>query len=285
MVSKFRMTKVKIYPQPHDVTCQFGLNADTAGQNCTIIPAIVYDENVDNVPALRKTHPLNAAFVETAEPNCSPDSKIFNISCSMRVTMTDLLLNTDKPAAIRFAFMSIHGAFEDFDAKEEVGAITVGAVCEITKETTDRQTYPIYDATDLVVKYTGSSDIGTTKMDHALTATSKAENVAFDIGLYYDAINYMTISDKLKKVQDGLRWITLTQQNPTRLIKFNIKSNVKALNPYTFLGHMVIVPLASTRYQIPVTADTSNATSLWVEYRCRYLEWNDNFNFDRVDPA
>lgn len=279
MVSMFRLTKTKEYPQPHDVSCQMQLYADNAVKNCTIIPAIHYDEAM--LPSTKKTHPENLAFAETSNSNCCAESKIFRIQCTMRLTLTTGSVDTDKVQALRFAFMSIHGAFEDFDANDELTSATVGDILEITKETTDRQSYPIYDGTKHIDKYTDSAHLGADAV--GLTTNTGIENVVFDPDLYYDALNYYTNSNKLKKVQDGLRWITLTHDNPTKLIKFNIKSNTKSMNPYTILAHMIFLPKKASKYQIPITM--TSIAHMTCEYRCRYLEWNSMFLFHRVDPA
>jgi hypothetical protein len=279
MVGIYRLKREKQYPQPHDIDCHVQLLSNDVSE-CTIIPAIHHDEAM--LASNKYTHPEHASFAETDESNCCAESKVFKIQCDMRVSLTKGALETDKIHNLRFAVMQIHGAFEDFDAKDELTSATVGSVLELTSETTDRQTYPIYNGTDVGAKYTGSSDLGTTGMDFALTTDSKVERVAFDIDLFYDALNYYTISDKLKKVQDGLQWFTLTKQNPQRLIRFNIRSNVKSINPYAFLGHLIIVPQTGTKYQIPINADTTAIAHLNVDYRCRYLEWNDNFNHERA---
>ncbi len=279
MVGIYRLVKEKQYPQPHDLKCGITLGCDnTSTKYCTMIPAIMHDEAM--LASGKNTHPEHASFAETDAANCCAESKVFRISCTMRVSLTVAAIATDAVQALRFAFMSIHGAFEDFDANDELTGVTVGNVLELTSESTDRQTYPLYDDTKISEKFTGSA---TQDADApGLTATQVIENVAFDPGLYYDAINYYTISDKLKKVQDGLRWITLTQNNPTKLIKFNIKSNVKSLNPYTLLAHMIYFPKAGTYYQIPVASEVTNISQIAVDYRCRYLEWNDNMQHQRA---
>lgn len=279
MVGIYRLKREKQYPQPHDVTASFKLNAKSASpEDSTIIPAIHHDEAM--LASAKYTHPEHASFAETTASNCCAESKVFRISCTMRLTLTKDAITTDNVEALRVGIMSIHGAFEDFDAKDELTGVTVGDCLELTKETTDRQTYPIYDGTDLTDKWTNSAHLNTSAM--GLTADSGLENVVFDYDLFYDALNYYTISDKLKRVQDGLRWITLTKNNPTRVIKFNIKTNTKAINPYTFLGHLVTMPVSGSKYQIPVQADVTNVDHLYVDYRCRYLEWNDNFNHERA---
>lgn len=280
MVGIKRLVRVTQYPKPHDESVQFMVSANNGIANCTIMPALHHDEAL--LASAMFTHPEHASFAETDDSNCCSESKIFRISCTMRVSLTPASIATDNLQNLRFAFMTIHGAFEDFDAKDELTSITVGNVLEITKETTDRQSYPIYDGTDLTVKYAASSDLGTTGMDFALTTDSKIENVMFDPELFYDALNYYTISEKLKKVQDGLRWITLTPNNPTKLIKFNITSNTKSMNPYTILAHMFYCPASGTKYQIPIGTETSAISHLSIEYRCRFLEWNDNFQHQRA---
>lgn len=276
-----RLVPTTQYPYPHELSCQFLLNIDDSDQNCTIINNLHHDEAV--LPSAIKTHPENLAFTETDAPNVSHDSKIFKVNTTIRVTLTKGAVNTDKVQAVRFAFMSIHGAFEDFDAKDELTSATPGTILEITKESTDRQSYPIYNGTKLTEKFTNSA-LQDALMP-GLTTTQKIEQVDFDPDLYYDALHYYTNSGMLKKVQDGLRWITLTQKNPTKLIKFTQTSSTKASNPYTILAHMIYAPESGSKYAIQTVGETTDITHLAVEYRSRFLEWHDKFLFDRVDPA
>lgn len=279
MVGIYRLKREKQYPQPHDLDCHWNCNIDS-GIGTTILPAIHHDEAM--LASAKYTHPEHANFAEVDDSNCCAESKVFRANTYIRVSMTPACIGTDNLQAVRFGVMQIGGAFEDFDAKDELTSATVGSVLELTKETTDRQTYPIYTGTDVNAKYTGSNDVGTDGMDFALTTDSKLEMVAFDVDLFYDALNYYTISEKLKKVQSGLRWFTLTQDNPTRVIKFRQTSKTKAINPYTFLGHLLVFPTSGTKYQIPSASDTSSINHLTVSVRTRYLEWNDNFNHERA---
>ncbi len=278
MVGVKRFVKQTQYPQPHDMYLSVLLNGDTANKNCTIFPAITHDEAM--LASGKNTHPEHASFAETDAANCCAESKIFRIETTMTVTLTKGALSTDEVVALKFAFMTIHSAFEDLDAKDELTSATVGSVLELTSETTDRQTYPIYDTNKLTERYSGS---GTVDAAHEnLTTNQILENVAFDPDLYYDALNYYTISDKLKKVQDGLRWMTLTRDKPKRIIKFMQKPNTKSMNPYTFLGHMIYLPLVGTKYSHGHASDMTNINHIEVTYRNRFLEWNDNFQHQRA---
>lgn len=277
MVSAYRLTKEKQYPQPHDITCDFRGSIDSADL-CTHLPIVHHDEAM--LPSGKYTHPEHASFAESGDTNVCAESKIYRTNTYIRFSLTAGAQATDNIQAVRIGFMPINGAFEDFDAKDELTSVTVGAVLELTKETTDRQTYGIYTGTDITDKYTNSAHLGANAM--GLTTDTGIETVAFDPDLYYDAINYYTISDKLRKVNSGLRWITLTQNNPTRVVKIRQKSSTKASNPYMYSGVLIYIPKVGSKYQIPCADEATAINHINVETRTRFLEWNDNFNHERA---
>jgi hypothetical protein len=238
----------------------------------------MHDEAV--LPSTIYTNPEHANFVEEDAPNCAAESKVYRYEGRLRITMHKSGIDSDGLKAVRVCFMKIHGAFEDFDASDELTGLSVGDVLELTKETTDRQTYPIYDGTKMSEKYTNSA-LQDAKVPN-LTTTQVIENVDFDIETFYDMLHYSTISSKLRSVTTGLRWLTLTTQNPTRVVKFRITSSVKSMNPYAFLGILFHAPLAGTKYQIPIATDVTTTAHLVAEMSGRYLEWNDNFNHERA---
>jgi hypothetical protein len=279
MVGIYRLKREKQYPIPHDLSAQFFLSAQNGGsQYCTIVPTVHHDEAM--LASAKYSHPEHASFAETDASNVCAESKIFKIQTDIRLSLTKGALHTDNIEALRIGFMNIHGAFEDFDADDELTSVTVGDALELTKETSDRQTYPIYTTTKLSEKFSGSATLDADEV--GLTTNQILEQVNFDIGLYYDMLNYYTNSEKLKKVQNGLRWITLTRNNPTRVIKIRQSVNTKASNPYMFNGNLIILPPSDTKYQIPVGADTTAINHVTVEVRTRFLEWNDNFHHERA---
>lgn len=279
MVTAYRLTKEKQYPLPHDINCQYVLGGKSSSTGyCTIMPYLHHDEA--RLPSNVYTHPEHASFAETDYTGISAESKVFKMIAATRISLTKQAVGTDNVQALRVGIMDIHGAFEDFDATDELTGVSVGDVLELTKETVDRQTYPIYDGTDLTPKYTGSSTLNTNAQ--GLTTDTKIENVAFDPDLFYDALNYYTISEKLKNCQSGLRWFTLTQNNPTRTFFSRLDSGNKASNPYNFAGQLVYLPRGDTRYQIYRDGDVTATVHLLVEHRIRYLEWNDNFHHERA---
>ena len=45
---------------------------------------------------------------------------------------------------------------------------------------------------------------------------------------------------------------------------------------------MTYLPQADSDYQIPPAADVTNVNHVWVDYQCRFNEWNQDFNFKKV---
>ncbi len=108
------------------------------------------------------------------------------------------------------------------------------------------------------------------------------EGVAFQTSVYYDAINFFTNSGKLKKVQSGLKWFTLTKNRPFREFKLFIHPKNKFMNPFSFMGCLINVPPVATFEQSAVAADTTNVNHVRVDIQTRYLEWNGEFNMKRI---
>ena len=50
---------------------------------------------------------------------------------------------------------------EDYIAIDELSSLETQDVLEMQSEATDRQGYPLYNAVDMVAKYTGSSTLAT----------------------------------------------------------------------------------------------------------------------------
>ncbi len=108
------------------------------------------------------------------------------------------------------------------------------------------------------------------------------EGVAFVINDYYDMLQYKTNAGKLKAVQGGLKWITLTKNRPYRDIYFKIRSKTKRMNPYTFFGCLFTVPPGGTHRCKSVVGDTTAITHVFIDAHVRYNEWNSEFNMKRV---
>ncbi len=108
------------------------------------------------------------------------------------------------------------------------------------------------------------------------------EGVAFGANAYYNMLHYLTNAGKLKAVQGGMKWLTLTPTRPMKQITIKLRGKVKRMNDKTFFGVMVFCPSAGTNNQIMPVSDTTDLVHVTAQMRVRYNEWNSEFNMKKV---
>ncbi len=277
-----RLMKTKWYPQPHNISGSISFEFDDATIDSTIVPIAFYDEGL-GAPSANETNPEHAGFAIVADQaNCFVGSKINNIFAEFRISVTKDFIE-DNIAALRLALMPIHCAFlEDYTATDELSTATVASVLELQTETTDRQGGPLYvAATDMPEKITNSGLMGANTP--FLDTDLGLEAVAFGTTDYYNAIDFLTIAGKVKACSGGLRWITMTQQQPYKRMRFGIVPKVKAMNPFTYFGMLLNCPAAPSQFQLPALAELTVATDyVHIDWNIRYNEWNSEFDFGKV---
>ncbi len=281
MASKTMLMKTKWYPQPHAVKYNWLHGLETgAVNNYTIVPIAFQDEGL-GTPSAQETHPENAAFAVEPAANCFPDSRINIVTVELDVSLTKACLETDKLPAVRCCYMPIFTSFlNDLTTIDELSSIEIQDVIELSSESTDRQTYPNYNDVKMVEKVANSALMD--QLHPNLTTTQVLEGVPFDPVIYYNALQYLTISEKLKRVQGGLNWFTLTRFRPVKKIRIFIRPKVKRMNPYTFFGVLFGVPKANDDFQYPMSGETTNVSHVSVNFTSRFNEWHQDFNFKRI---
>ncbi len=277
-----RLMKQVWYARPHNFNTTWAHGLETGAVNRgTIYPLVMYDEGL-GTPSDYEANPEHASFVEAGEPNCYPESRIDNVLMTLRFSLTKAALETDKLHVVKAAFMMIHTAFlEDLTANDELSGLDIGEILELQSETTDRQTFPLWNTVDMPDSF-GTAAAELPANVPGLTTGQSLEAVAFVDTVYYDALNYYTNNGKLKKVSSGLKWFTLTKDRPYREFKLFIHPKNKFMNPYSFMGCLIHVPPVDSFFQVPVAGDTTNVNHIRVDMRTRFLEWNGQFNMKRV---
>ncbi len=280
MASKVMLMKTKWYPNVHEIKHSWLYRLDTATKDTTIYPLCMYDEGLGS-PSTISTNPENSAFAETNNPNVHVDSRINVMFATLRLSLTKLFM-TDNLTAIRFAIMPIHMAFiDDYTAIDELSSLETQDVVEMQTESTDRQGYPLYANVKMDEKYANSALLSA--VVPGLTTTQVLESVAFSEDDYYDMLHYQTNAGKLKSIQGGLKWFTLTRRFPTMRFPIRLHSATKRANAYMFNGVLIHVPTVDTINQIPITADVTAAGKyLECAVSTRFNEWNQDFNFKKV---
>jgi hypothetical protein len=266
----------KVYPLPHNKINSFDLSAYTGSRNCTLYPLVSYDEA--RIPANINTHPEHASFAEYDSPNCAPDSKINRNHTTLELSLTKHCWNIDKVEALKVYVVPVMLSFKDnYTAIDELTSVEVQDVLEMQTEATDRQGYPIWSGTKL------NGDLATLGIDVVgLTTNQTIEMVAFDMDLYYDALQYYTIGPKLAKSTGNVKALTVKRGHPTRM-KIHIPSKAKRMNEYTFFGVIIYVPTGGNVRQYSQSGDfTDTDDHVICKVTHRFLEWNRSFDSERA---
>ncbi len=271
------------HPRPHQLGLSYGHGMETGAVDlATIWPIVMYDEAM-GAPDAYQSHPEHASFSQVDEPNCYPESRINNVFTEMRFALTKGALETDKVHAVRCAFMPIFISFlEDLTANNELTSETIEDILQLTHETTDRQTYPKWWSSpiNMQVKFTNGNLLPANVP--ALTTDQQIEGVNFNSDDFYDCLHYYTNGGKMKTVQGGLNWFTLTQHKPVKTIRIKLRSKSKRLKPYGFFGVLTYIPQTSVSEQYAIDADTTNIPHVWIDCLARYNEWHQGFDHERV---
>lgn len=274
-MARYKLMKEKWYPRPHDhsLVWEHGLETGVANR-ATIVPMAFYDEGKGS-PSGYNSNPEHASFADTNEANCYVDSHIDFIAAELDLNLTKDALHTDYLDVVRMAYMPIFCAFkEDYTAIDELSQVEVQDIIEMQTESTDRQGYPLYNGVKMNEKYSGSATLPSAQP--GLTTTQVLEGVAFNAGTYYDCLQYYQNKGKLRHVQGGLKWLTLTRRNPHVNIKIKLRSKTKRMNPYTFFGLMVYVPEVGGKLQFHGVDDTTNVMHVEAKLNWRYNEWHQD---------
>ncbi len=280
-MAKVKFMKSKWFPQPHSMHHSWYHRLESGSVNdATIYPILHYDEGL-GTPTANESSPRNAAFVQASHPNCFVGSRVDNVFCQLSFAMAKGLYGTDNINAVRLAFMPIFLAFkDDYTAIDELSSNEIQDVLEMQTESTDRQGFPLYNTVKVFEKFSNSALLAA-GVD-GLTTTQVLEGVAFSSNVYYNALKFMTIAGKLKSVQGGLKWLTLTSNRPVRTVGIKLRSKTKAMNEFTFFGVLIYVPKVDTDEQIATANDTTNIDHVSVDVTTRFNEWNEDFNMKMI---
>ncbi len=182
--------------------------------------------------------------------------------------------------------MKLHTAFLNrLDAFDKKTGNDIETILELQHETTDEQTYPLWNGTKLF-------ESGGTFDYYAgvpgLTTDQQPEGIAFDKEMFFDAKHYYTNKQMLNSVTDRLKDYTLSEPLVphgrsiiSRTSNF-VHPMCKTMNPYTFCGELFHVPQTGSIDQYHIASQTTGIEHLTVKGRVRFFEYNPDFNFSRA---
>lgn len=270
-----QLIKKTIYPRPHTNKIKFQMGIIATNTQTTNLPIIMGDEGLGD-PASYTAHPEHASFAEYQGVNCYPESRVSKVFAQLRLGLAKPARETDKIKFLRMLIVPYFLSFkEDYTAIDELSSTEIQDVLEMQFETTDRQGYPLYNGASM-----GGDALEMGAGAMGLTTDTTLEGVTFDSDLMFDAMQYMTIANKLKACCRAF-WVTVTDRNYLTL-RINLNSKLKRINPYTSGGVIIHLPTETSPEQLSHSADTTNVNHIDVNFIYRYLEWNENFDMTKV---
>ena len=207
-------------------------------------------------PSTYYANPQHASFAKDTQGGCYPESKVYSVSAKLQLSMTKAANAADSARALKVNIIPVYTAFlEDLTPKDDLSTETVESLLELTHETTDRQTYPIYNGVKLSGEVVEVGD-----RQQGLTTNTNLEGITLDLQKLYDALSFYTNKGKLKSCIGGIMTRTIYTAHPGgRLPQFNMKirlpSASKAINPYTFFGFIIYIPEPEAESQYGVGSD------------------------------
>lgn len=273
----YQLVKKKIFPRVHWNELKFVLNADSAGaKHSTAIHAIMQDEGLGD-PNTVYTNPESASFAAYQGPNCFPDSRVNSARINLEIGVAKQLYSTDGQETLKIAVIPYHTAFlESLTAKNEVTSEEVEDIIELQHETTDRQTYPLWNGTKL-----GGDLLEVGSAVPGLTTNTNIEGIDLDISKIYDGLQFYSNGGKLRNTIGKIKWLYISRNRMLRL-QIRANSKTKAMNPYTSFGCIIHLPREQEFNQNTLTGDlTGGISHVLVKASYRYNEYNENFNFMR----
>ncbi len=273
----------------HEFVCSWSayLVNSISTRSSTIIPIIMNDD-AQGDPMNFKAHPEHASWSEVPYPNCFPDSEIRRMKITFEIIIPKAVSAISSVVRVDYALISC--AFpEDLDALDEKSGLTLKEVLEIQKESTDRQVYPLWSAVDMNNASSLHSNVP------GLTTNQTLEGVNFSQEQLYDQKRYGKIRGLIKKCMPiGYRRMyirTNSVAGTRKKITINFTpSNAKYINPYTFLGLLVNLPVSvaissvdPTIHQPVLFTDLTSDTELIAfSVHAQYNERNPEFHMGKV---
>jgi len=272
----------KDHPLPHSFDYTFSLTAENETKNSTLCTLIMVDNSQESTSTI-EVNPTNANFAE--EPgtvNCH-DSIIPKMMVKFSASLTKGAIETDKLRAIRFNWVPLYFAFpETYEAADTKTDVEVEDVFEMAHSLTKYRGVPLFAGTKLLNG--GNHPLSTKTMTQTLselglTTTAVMEHVAYDEELLWKVLQYYTNAGMVRRVMGKWRSVTVTRDRPYNFYSNNFTHpTVKRANDFTHCVILFHLPQAGSVNQYFRAADTTDIAHLDINLKCRYDEWNPDFD-------
>ncbi len=273
------------YPRIHRVSFGFGLDMDdtAATKNSTMAVYMMQDNALIDYEDI-KTNPENADFSIVGNVQVAAGSYVPKLMVTWRAWSPSAEVDVCHMMTQKIG-ISMLNRLDAFDKKT---GNDIETILELTHETTDEQTYPLWNTVKL---YEGHQILDMPGDIPGLTANQQPEGIALDKDMFFDAMAYYTNKQMLGKVTDRYRhWYIngdlAKDRKTTEKIVASTSTRVPSLckyaNPYMFCGEIFTLPQAGSREQYAKTGDVTAVEHITVNGIIRFAEYNPDFNFSRA---
>ncbi len=267
------------HPLPHNLSFQGTFGLDGTAKVGTYFPLILNDEAMVN-PDTVNANPEHGSFAEADHPYCYKNSIIPKMTLNLDFHMSKLAIETDGTREITVNWMPVYTAFLNrLDAEDSKTAVSVEDILELEHETVGKSAYPLWSTTNLVGGSLQELGPNITTALMGLTTDATMESVAFNEGLFWDAMQYYTNGPMLRKVIGRLHKVQLKRDRPYHYYSNTFTNpTVKRILPYTFCGVLMWTIKAGTVGQGLIASETTDIAHINLQGSCRYDEWNSSFD-------
>ncbi len=267
------------FPLPHQLEYKFGLGLDGTSKESTYIPIIMNDRGLVNAD-LVNANPEHGSFSEEPSPYCYKGSIIPKVMFSLTMSMSKGAIETDKVRTIKVNWLPVYTSFLNrLTAEDSKSGNTVAEILELVSEAVGKSVVPIWSTVNMSAAGTVPVHSAATTALMGLTTDATHESTIFDDNIFYDAMQYYTNRNMLKKVIGKMHRVIVNRDRPYRYYSNRFTSPmVKRINDYTFCGVLVWTKKSGDVDQIPLAGDTTDINHVDCKCIVRYNEWNPEFD-------
>jgi hypothetical protein len=274
-MQKPRYEKVPTYGRPHDIYYSWLANIYSS-KNTTIIPITHSDEGLGAASSYN-AHPEHASFAEVGHSNTFVGSRVPKLNSVLKLKLTGQARVAGKNQNIRMLLIKIVNPFmEQLDAEDEHSGLKLKELLELQYESTDKQTYPVYNATNLSSRTSG---LVTTDAAEPGIGGTELEQVDADFDALFDQLHYGTLAPLIRSMCK-FRWVELSGEHPVKYIPIHQPKSAIAQGKYAAHHLAVWIPATTSKHQHGYTADMSSTNHVEVDFKARYIERNHYFDME-----
>ncbi len=286
----------QLYPLRHRFEYRTLLDLLLGPKNSAIFTLVKNYKTVTSAKTV-DVNPHHTNFVTDGGSVCQPMSIIDQLRLTLRFSLTESSIDTDKIPDLHVLWRPIFFSFpEKLDAADDETTTTVASILSLTKDATEEDVTPAHGGTaaKLVVNSsTATYPASTVNLTEVfglmnLTTNTGPEGSPHDELVFQKAIAYYTNKGALKACVGATRHMTLSKDRASRTYRINkfVPRSIRRIVPYTFFGILVHLPVLGERGQyIFAPNPAATAGHVGVSVICNYHEWHNDFNQKMIDEA